>query len=443
MTSASLPRIASREAAGSTVELSAGPTPAVVSSMSRSRKEPEWMGRLRLRALDRLRSDGVPAWAGFLRDVDFDGIIDAQLDGSPPAVDAHDRSTVPGLGALAELEAAYQAVREDLAVRGVRFLGLRQALSTLPDLVKAHFASVVTADGHPLAALNSALWSSGSFLYVPPGVRVDLPLQAEIREDYANVEPFERNVIVADAGAEVTYIEGCTAPVYTPGQLHNSTIEVVARPGARVRYIALQNFSKKVDNLVTKHAHVHEGASLEWVDVNLGSRRSWKVPRTDLIGPGACVESVGMAFAGSGQHEDVGAEAVHLAPRTVSRVVNRGVVRSGGRASLRLNVRVAPGASRVSSSVDWSALMLDAESTVETVPTLEVDEADAAITQDGSVRKVGEEVLFYMASRGLTRDEALRMVVVGFAQPAMERIPVEYAVEVDRLIELELGSGIG
>lgn len=214
-------------------------------------------------------------------------------------------------------------------------------------------------------------------------------------------------------------------------------------PGSRVRYIALQNFSKEVDNLVTKRARVHEAASVEWIDANLGSRRTWKIPRAELVGPGAAAEFIGVAFAGKGQYEDVGAEMVHLAPRTRSRIVNHGIVRGGGRATLRSGVRVAPGATEVVSSVEWSSLMLDAESRSQIVPSIELDEADAEITQEGTVRKVSDEMLFYMASRGVTRDEALRLVVLGIAEVATRRIPVEYAVEVVRLIELELGGGVG
>ncbi len=443
MTPADLPRLASREDAGGHVALGAGPTAAVVRDLSHRRHEPDWMLRLRLRAVERVRSDGVPTWASFLREADFDGMLDAEPAEAPATAHAREPSLLPGLGALDESEAAYRAVRSDLAAKGVRFLGLASALRTMPDLVKSHFASIVSVDEHPFAALNAALWTGGSFVYVPPDVRVEIPLQAEIREDYAKVEPFERNVLVVDRGGEVTYIEGCTAPVYTPDQLHVSAIEVVALSNSRVRYLALQNFSKEVDNLVTKRAQVHERASVEWVDVNLGSRRTWKIPRADLLGPHASAEFIGVALAGGGQHEDAGAEMIHLAPHTRSRIVNRGIVFGGGRATLRSAVRVNPGAGGVASSVEWSALMLDAESRAETIPAIELEEAEAEIAQEGSVRKVSDEMLFYMASRGLTKDEALRMVVLGLAEVATKRIPVEYAVEVDRLIELELGGGVG
>jgi Fe-S cluster assembly protein SufB len=443
MTTADLSRSASREYAGGFVGIGPGPTANLVRELSKRRGEPDWMLRLRLRGIDRLQADGVPSWASFLRDIDFEGIVTAEAVPHQPGIPSDDASLMPGLGALEASEEAYRVLREDLATQGVRFDGLQSALARNPDLVKSHFASAIAADDSPLAALNAALWTGGSFLYVPPGVRVAVPLQAEIRADYAKVEPFERNVLVADWGAEVTYIEGCTAPVYTPDQLHVSAIEVVAMAGSRVRYIALQNFAKEVDNLVTKRGLVHEGASLEWVDVNLGSRRTWKVPRSDLVGPGAASEFVGVSLAGKGQHEDVGAEMVHQAPRTRSRIVNHGIVRGGGSVSLRSAVHVAPGASGVVSSVEWSSLMLDAESRAETVPSIELDEADAEISQDGRVRKVGEETLFYMASRGVPAEEAIRMVVLGIAEVATRRIPVEYAVEVDRLIELELGGGIG
>src|SRR2546428_12174034 len=277
---------------------------------------------------------------------------------------------VPGLGALEESEAAYRTVRSDLESHGVVFRGLASAIAHDPNLVKAHYATAIPVDAHPIAALNAALWSGGSFLYVPVGVRVEIPLQAEIREDYVKVEPFERNVIVADRGADVTYIEGCTAPAYTPDQLHVSAIEVIAMPGSHVRYIALQNFAREVDNLVTKRALVHDAAAVEWVDANLGSRRTWKIPRADLLGPGASAEFVGVALAGKGQSEDVGAEMIHVAPPARSRIVNRGIVRGGGRTSLRSAVPVAPGATGVESSVEWSSLLIDAESRAETVPSI-------------------------------------------------------------------------
>ncbi len=442
MTSAGLPWTASREEPGG-VPLDPGPGLPRIESLSKQRGEPDWMLRLRLRALERIRTDGVPSWASFLRDVDFDGLVEPDGSPAPDALASDDASIVPGLGALAASEEAYRVVRKGLEAQGVVFLGLPAALDRLPDLVKTHFASVIAADSTPFAALDAALWTGGSFVYVPPGVRVAVPLQAEIREDYRKVEPVERNVIVADRDSEVTYIEGCTAPVYTQDELHVSAIEVVVMPGSHVKYIALQNFSKAVHNLVTKRASVHRDASVEWVDVNLGSRRTWKVPRAELLGPGASAEFVGVAFAGKGQAEDVGAEMVHLAPRTRSRIVNHGIVQGGGRASLRSGVCVAPGATDVTASVEWSSLLLDAESRADTVPSIELDEAGAEIDQTGSVRQVNDDMLFYMTSRGVTRDEALQLVVLGMAGIATRRIPVEYAVEVDRLLELELAGGIG
>jgi len=418
-----------------------GPSEGLVRDLSRRRGEPEWLLRLRLRGVEGFRSEDLPPWATFLRDIDFDEMVE------PETVDDDGRSrppaaVTPGLTALAASEDAYRVIRKDLESRGIRFYSLSSAVRRIPDRIKEHLASVVPPDD-PFAALNAALWTEGSFVYVPPGTSASVPLQAEIREDYSGVEPFERNLLVADRGSEVTYIEGCTAPVYTPERLHLSAIEVVAMPGSHVRYIALQNFSKEVDNLVTKRAQVHGGATLEWIDVNLGSRRTWKVPRANLFGPGAAAEFVGVAFAGKGQHQDVGAEMVHLAPRTHSRIVNHGIVQKGGRATLRSGIRVAAGATEVTSSVAWSSLMLDADSRAQTSPSIEVDEADAEIVQEGKVRKVGEEMLFYMSSRGVPADEATRMVVLGIASEATRRIPVEYAVEVDRLLELELEGGIG
>jgi Fe-S cluster assembly protein SufB len=422
----------------------AGPGEDIVRHLSAERSEPEWMLQLRLRGLDSLRSEGVPSWASFLRSVDYAGMVSAVEPPTGVLGESHgDTALSPGLASLDASEEAYRALREDLRHLGVRFGGLPSVLTADPELVRSHFASVVAADANPLAALNAALWSGGSFLYVPPSVAVPVPLQAEIRADYTGVEPFERNVLIADRGSDVTYIEGCTAPVYTPDQLHVSTIEVVALPGAHVRYIALQNFSREVDNLVTKRASVHAGASVEWIDINLGSRRSWKVPRADLLGADASADFVGVALAGTGQSTHVGAEMVHLAPRTRSRIANHAVVHRGGGAVLESGVRVAAGATEAASSIEWSSLMLDSESRAQTVPAIEVDEADAHISQSGAVRKVGEEMLFYMSSRGVSAEEAVRLVVLGLAGVATRRIPVEYAVEVDRLIELELGGAVG
>jgi len=443
MTAPEVPRLASKEGPVQFLPIE-GPRESSVRSVSARGTEPEWMLRLRLRGLGQLRSEGVPAWASFLTDVDLDGMVgENEAADIGPAGAPVDHAHSPGLGALEASEEAYRALRHDLRALGVRFDGLPRALAGDPDLVRAHFASVVPPDDSPLAALNAALWTGGSLLYVPPGVTVPVPLQAEIREDYAGVEPFERNLIVADRGSQVTFIEGCTAPVYTPDRLHVSTIEVIAMPDAHVRYVALQNFSKQVDNLVTKQAQVHAGASVEWVDLNLGARRSWKVPRANLIGPGAAAEFIGVALAGEGQSEDAGAEMVHLAPHSRSRIVNHAIVHRGGRATLRSGVHVAAGATNAASSIEWSSLMLDSESRAQTVPSVEVDEADAEISQSGTVRKVGEEMLFYMSSRGVPADEAVRMVVLGIAGVATRRIPVEYAVEADRLIELELGGGVG
>lgn len=443
MTAPEVPRLASREEARDFVRIE-GLHEAAVRSRSAQIAEPEWMVRLRLRGLSHLQAEGVPTWASFLQDVDFDGIVRPQAPKEAVAARPVEPSAgSAGQGALDASEDAYRLLRRDLASLGVRFDGLARVMADNPEFVRRHFASVVPADDGPLAALDAALWIGGSCVYVPPDVTVATPLQAEIREDYVGVEPFERNLIVADRGSRVTFIEGCTAPVYTPDRLHVSTTEIIAMPGAQVRYIALQNFSKQVDNLVSKRAQVHASASVEWVDLNLGARRAWKVSGAHLIGPGATAEFVGVAVAGPDQSEDAGAEMVHLSPHTRSRIENHTIVHRGGRAALRSSVRVATGATDAVSAIQWSTLMLDADSRAETIPAIEVDEADAEISQSGTVRKVGEEMLFYMTSRGVTAEEATRMVVLGVVGAATRRIPVEYAVEADRLIELELGGGIG
>lgn len=443
MAAPEIPSHASREDRVDSIPID-GPLEASVRHLSARGSEPDWMLRLRLRGLDQLRSDGVPSWASFLREIDFEGIVRREeRKGASSIPGPRDEAQSTGMGALDASEEAYRVLRRDLLSLGIRFEGLATALAGNRDLVRTHFASVVPPDDGPFAALNAALWAGGSFLYVPPDVTVPVPLQAEIRQDYEGVEPFERNLILADRGSRVTYIEGCTAPVYTPDRLHVSTIEIVAMPGAQVRYVALQNFSKEVDNLVTKRAQVHAGASVEYVDLNLGARRSSKVPRANLVGPGASAEFVGVALCGRSQSQDAGAEMVHLAPHTRSRIVNHAIVHRGGRAALRSGVQVVTGATDAASSIEWSALMLDPESRAETVPSIEVDEADAEISQSGLVRKLGEEMLFYMTSRGVTREEAVRLVVLGIAGVATRRIPVEYAVEADRLIELELAGAVG
>ncbi|HEY5605733.1 MAG TPA: Fe-S cluster assembly protein SufB [Thermoplasmata archaeon] len=435
----SRPRVGEHPAA---VMIDSVPSADRVRDFSVRRREPEWMLRFRLKALERFRSEGVPAWAHFLNRVEFDRFLEPAPD-RPLSTRPTDAALATGFAALGESEAAYRVVRQELETQGVHFLSTEAALAEHPDLFREVFTSAVAIDDNPLAALNAALWSGGSFVYVPPGVRVEAPLQAEIRADYGEVEPFERHLILADRGSEVTYIEGCSAPVYTPDELHVSAIEVVARPGARVRYIAIQNFSKKVDNLVTKRAVVQEGASVEWVDANLGARRMWKVPVADLVGPDASAEIIGFALAGKGQHVDVGGIVRHRAPRTRSRIVQRMVAREGGEATLHTDVEAAKGASGASSSIDWSTLLLDSLSRTETVPRIELDEADAEIAQEGVARTASEEMLFYLTSRGLTRDEAVRMIVLGLAEVATKRIPFEFAIEVNRIIELDLGEAIG
>lgn len=406
------------------------------------RREPEWMLRLRLKALERFRAEGVPASAGFLARVEFDRFLDPSTD-RPDISKSADSASTTGFVALGESEAAYRAVRQDLDARGVRFLSTEAAVAEHPGLVREAFATAVRIEDGPFAAINAALWSGGSFVYVPPGVRVEVPLQAEIRDDYEGVEPFERHVVLADRGSEVTYIEGCSAPVYTPDRLHVSAIEVVVRPGALVRYIAIQNFAKEVDNLVTKRALVHDGGAIEWIDANLGSRHLWKVPAADLLGPDARAEILGFALAGRGQHVDAGGVVRHRAPRTQARIVQRAVARDGGQVRLHSEVLAQEGASRATSTIDWSTLLLDSKSRAATLPRIELDTADAEIAQEGVARSLNEEMLFYLTSRGVAHDEAIRMIVLGLAEVATKRIPFEFAIEVNRLIELDLGGAVG
>lgn len=417
--------------------IEAGLTDGLVEELSKRLGEPDWMLRSRRKALEAFGRTPVPSWADFLGRVDYPSVIASATRSAKVAASG------AGLAALEESEAAYRFVRRELESQGVVFLRTDDALRKHPGMFRDVFGTVVPVDANPFASLNAALWSGGSFVYVPSGVAVAVPLQAEMREDYETVEPFERTVIVADRGAEVTYIEGCTAPVYTADRLHVSAIEVIAQPGSRVRYIALQNFSKEIDNLVTKRAIVRAGASLEWVDANLGSRRTWKAPEADLVGAEARAEILGLAFAGPAQIQDVGARVRHRGEGTRSRIVLRSIAQRGGRVVLRPEVEASEAVTGAASEVGWSALLLDSDSETETVPSVDVSSASAEFVQEGQLRTLGDKTLLPLTSRGLPREEAIRKVVMGLADEVTKRIPFEYALEVNRLLELELGGAVG
>jgi len=354
-----------------------------------------------------------------------------------------ERKFLAGVGAQYESEMVYHKIHENLAKQGVIFLSIEDGLRQHPELFREYFSTVIPIEDNKFAALNSAVWSGGSFIYVPKGIKIDLPLQAYFRLNTANIGQFERTLIIADEGAQVHYVEGCTAPIYTTDSFHSGVIEIIVKKGARVRYTTIQNWSTNVYNLVTQRAMVHEGATMEWVDANLGSKLTMKYPSCYLIGPRAHGEILSMAFAGPGQHQDAGGKVLHFAPHTSSKITSKSISRGGGRASYRGLLKVHKGAYDVRSNVVCDALLLDEKSRSDTYHYIEIDEDDVTIGHEASVSKVGEEQLFYLMSRGLTNEEATTMVVSGFIEPLVKELPMEYAIEMNRLIQLQMEGSIG
>jgi Fe-S cluster assembly protein SufB len=348
-----------------------------------------------------------------------------------------------GVGAQYESEMVYHNIQKHLEDQGVIFLSIEDGLRKHPDLFRQYFGTVIPHTDNKFAALNSAVWSGGSFIYIPPGVKVDLPLQAYFRLNMANIGQFERTLIIVDEGAQVHYVEGCTAPVYTTDSFHSGVIEIVVKKGARCRYTTIQNWSVNVFNLVTQRALVYEAATMEWVDANLGSKLTMKYPSCYLLGPGAHGEILSMAFAGEGQHQDAGGKVIHAAPRTTSKITSKSVSKGGGRTSYRGLLKVHKGAEGARSSVVCDALLLDPQSRSDTYPYIEIDEDNVTVGHEASVSKVGEEQLFYLMSRGLSAEAATTMVVSGFIEPLVKELPMEYAVEMNRLIQLQMEGSIG
>ncbi|MCI0531360.1 MAG: Fe-S cluster assembly protein SufB, partial [candidate division Zixibacteria bacterium] len=326
---------------------------------------------------------------------------------------------------------------------GVIFLDMDSGLREYPEIVKKYFATVIPAGDNKFSALNSAVWSGGSFIYVPPGVDVKIPLQAYFRINAENMGQFERTLIIADEGSSVHYIEGCTAPVYSTDSLHSAVVELIALKGANLRYTTIQNWSKNVYNLVTKRGIAHEDATIRWVDGNLGSKLTMKYPSVFMVGKGAYGEVLSIAFAGKGQHQDAGAKMVHVAPDTSSTIVSKSISKDSGRTSYRGLVKVYKGATGVKSNVRCDALLMDEESRSDTYPTMEIDEENVNVGHEATVSKVGEEQLFYLTSRGISEQEATLMIVNGFIEPFTKELPLEYAVELNRLIQLEMEGSVG
>jgi Fe-S cluster assembly protein SufB len=440
-----------------------GLTREIVEKISSMKKEPEWMLKFRLRALDIFLKKPMPTWGNcdLLKSIDFDNIFyyirpsersEKSWDDVPEGIkQTFDRLGIPeaerkflaGVTAQYESEVVYHSIREDLTAQGVIFLDMDSALREHPEIVKKYFATVIPAADNKFAALNSAVWSGGSFIWVPPGVRVEIPLQAYFRINAENMGQFERTLIIAEPGSFVHYIEGCTAPTYSTDSLHSAVVELIAMPGSHIRYTTIQNWSKNVYNLVTKRAVAHADSKVEWVDGNLGSKLTMKYPAIYLVGPRAHGEVLSIAFSGDGQHQDAGAKMVHAAPDTTSIIVSKSISKNGGRTSYRGLVKVYPEAKNSKSSVKCDALLLDDKSRSDTYPTMEVDEKEVTIEHEATVSKVGEEQLFYLMSRGLTQDEATAMIINGFFEPFTKELPLEYAVELNRLIQMEMSGSVG
>src|SRR5829696_6241817 len=439
-----------------------GLTRELVEKISEFKNEPEWMLQFRLKALEHFLAREQPTWGSpFLADVDYDDIhyfvraserAERSWDDVPDDVKkTFDRLGIPeaerkflsGVGAQYESEVVYHQVREDLEKQGVQFLDMDSGLREHEDLVREYFASIIPANDNKLAALNSAVWSGGSFVYVPPGVQVEMPLQAYFRINTENMGQFERTLIIADEGSYVHYVEGCTAPTYSSSSLHSAVVELIAKPGARIRYTTVQNWSTNVFNLVTKRAVAERDATVEWVDCNLGSKLTMKYPAVYLTGERAHGEILSIAFAGAGQHQDAGGKIIHAAPNTTSNIFAKSISKDGGRGSYRGLLEIAKGAHGSKSKVVCDALLLDEQSRSDTYPTIRIGEDDVDVGHEASVSKIGEEQLFYLMSRGIPEDEAGKLIVNGFIEPIVKELPMEYAVEMNRLIELQMEGSIG
>jgi Fe-S cluster assembly protein SufB len=433
----------------------------VVESISEYKDEPRWMREFRLKALAHFEARPTPTWGGNLGQIDFDDIhyfVRASEKNSrdwsevPDDIkNTFDRLGIPeaerkflsGVGAQYESEVVYHQVNEKLEAQGVIFTDMDTALREHEDLVREHWATIIPPNDNKLAALNSAVWSGGSFVYVPAGVKVEMPLQAYFRINTENMGQFERTLIIAEEGSDVHYIEGCTAPVYSTDSLHSAVVEIMAKPSSRVRYTTVQNWSQNVYNLVTKRAVAQERATMEWVDCNLGSKLTMKYPSIYLLGPEAHGEILSIAFAGAGQHQDAGGKIIHAAPRTSSSIFSKSISKDGGRATYRGLLEVADGASESRSKVVCDALLLDEDSRSDTYPTIRIGENDADVGHEATVSKIGDEQIFYLQSHGLDEEEASKMIVNGFIEPVTKELPMEYAVELNRLIELQMEGSIG
>ncbi len=438
-----------------------GLTREIVEEISYLKEEPEWMRKFRLESFDIFLKKSLPEWGPDLSEVDFDSISyyvkptdrkSASWEDVPDyikktfeklGIPEAERKFLAGVGAQYDSEVVYHNIKKDLEKKGVIFLDTDTALKEYPDLFKEYFGKVVPPTDNKFAALNSAVWSGGSFIYVPPGVHVDFPLQAYFRINAASMGQFERTLIIADEYSFIHYIEGCTAPTYSSYSLHSAVVEIIAKKGARVRYTTIQNWAHNIYNLVTKRAVAYRDAIVEWVDGNIGSKVTMKYPCVIMKEKGARAEIISVSYAGKGQHQDTGAKVIHLAPYTSSRIISKSVSKDGGRASYRGLVRIVKGAKGVKSNVNCDALILDEKSRSDTYPYMEIMEEEVDIGHEASVGRISEEEIFYLTSRGIPESEAYALVVLGFIEPLTKELPMEYAVELNRLIQLEMEGALG
>ncbi|MGC0273418.1 Fe-S cluster assembly protein SufB [Pseudactinotalea sp. Z1739] len=434
----------------------------VVQDISRLKDEPEWMLKRRLRGLKLFDKKPMPEWGADLSGIDFDNIkyfvrstekqattwedLPADIKNTYDKLgipEAEKQRLVAGVAAQYESEVVYHQINEELERQGVIFMDTDTALKEHPEFFEEYFGTVIPTGDNKFASLNTAVWSGGSFVYVPPGVHVEIPLQAYFRINTENMGQFERTLIIADEGSSVHYVEGCTAPIYKTDSLHSAVVEIIVKKDANVRYTTIQNWSQNVYNLVTKRATVATGGSMEWVDGNIGSKATMKYPAIYLMGEHARGETLSAAFSGSGQHQDTGAKMVHMAPHTSSSVVSKSVSRGGGRSSYRGLVQVLEGATHAKSTVLCDALLVDTISRTDTYPYVDVRVDDVEMGHEATVSKVSEDQLFYLMSRGLTEFEAMATIVRGFIEPIARELPMEYALELNRLIELQMEGSVG
>jgi Fe-S cluster assembly protein SufB len=434
----------------------------VVSDISARKSEPQWMLDLRLKSLRLFGKKPMPTWGSDLSGIDFQNIkyfvkstekqATSWEDLPEDIKNTYDRLGIPeaekqrlvaGVAAQYESEVVYHQIREDLEEKGVIFVDTDTGLREHEDLFREYFTSVIPAGDNKFASLNTAVWSGGSFIYVPPGVHVDIPLQAYFRINTENMGQFERTLIIADEGSYVHYVEGCTAPIYKSDSLHSAVVEIIVKKNARVRYTTIQNWSNNVYNLVTKRATCAEGATMEWIDGNIGSKVTMKYPAVFLLGEHARGETLSIAFAGEGQHQDAGSKMVHAAPNTSSQIISKSVARGGGRTSYRGLVQIMEGAHGSKSSVVCDALLVDTISRSDTYPYVDIREDDVQMGHEATVSKVSEDQMFYLMSRGMTEEEAMAMIVRGFVEPIAKELPMEYALELNRLIELQMEGAVG